>query len=1032
MPTICAHLALCLLSLGAASPAASEERTKPDNGYFNAFNLFNDGEYLDAAKAFAEENRRGMRILRERWIDSICYEAMMGECFFEMGQFNLALEHYNSALQLYVRYPDWMILVQYPNLTPMPAVSAAPWGVSTRNARLGKYPATMLLQLGKVNNDDAVQHGGLYQSPMMYPVRPQEVVRCTALAIRHRSRILGPASQFDPLTNDVLNALARRPCQPNHWSEAWLNVQLGLAYLAAGREAQGVTTLNNGIVAAGEFDHPLTCVALLELGIVALKRGDYPQAANFFREAGYSAFQYADAGVMEEAMRFGALTHLVAAQPGLYPPLLPAAQWVAREKNMHQFQASLQLMAAENYATMGTTPQAAACLDAARVAINRRDMGSGRIGGKLSYLNALVLFQQRKTAEGDAALTVAMNYMNNSSFWLYHISLIDKLYVQGARTTRQALELYKDLLRDPQPLDWAIDPMESLAVMAIPHILPYEHWFEAAMDSKDYETAIEVADRARRHRFYSTFPDGGRILALRWILESPPEMLDAKSGVQRQDLLSRYPAYDKLAKQEAEVRKALSQGPLAPKEQAPRKAQQELLGQLASISAQQEAVLREIAVRREPATLVFPPIRSTRNVQKLLPPGHAILAFFATSRALYGFLLNKEQYGYWQIGASTTANRDITAVLRDLGLFGQNRELTVKELTDNKWKQSSQRMLDLLTKGSKVDLSKKFDELIVVPDGILWHLPFEVLQVKTEDQTTRPLISRVRVRYVPFVSMATGTEPGRAAIGNTAVVLGRLYPRDENTLTANAFEEMSKALPPGAIGIKTPLPAPSAVYRTLINELVVLDEINAAGAKGYNWMPIPVSGSRSATAGNMLGDWVSLPWGGPDTVVLPGLHTSAEDALKSVKGVDPGSEIFSSVCALMAGGSRTLLLSRWRTGGQTTYDLVREFTQELPHSSPAESWKRAVLLTAGSRVNFDLEPRVKHSPTDEAPKANHPFFWAGYMLVDPGTSPRKSDDAADAPVLKIKKDDKADAKKDEKEAKKDDAKTDEAKKENPS
>ncbi len=104
----------------------------------------------------------------------------------------------------------------------------------------------------------------------------------------------------------------------------------------------------------------------------------------------------------------------------------------------------------------------------------------------------------------------------------------------------------------------------------------------------------------------------------------------------------------------------------------------------------------------------------------------------------------------------------------------------------------------------------------------------------------------------------------------------------------------------------------------------------------------------------------------------------------------------------MANGSRTLLLSRWRTGGQTSFDLVREFIQELPNDSAADAWQRAVLLAMDSRVNFTAEPRVKRTPTDEAPKASHPFFWAGYMLVDSGAVPRESDEEPNEPVIKIK------------------------------
>lgn len=103
----------------------------------------------------------------------------------------------------------------------------------------------------------------------------------------------------------------------------------------------------------------------------------------------------------------------------------------------------------------------------------------------------------------------------------------------------------------------------------------------------------------------------------------------------------------------------------------------------------------------------------------------------------------------------------------------------------------------------------------------------------------------------------------------------------------------------------------------------------------------------------------------------------------------PGNEIFLSVCGMMSTGTRTILLSRWRSGGQTSLDLVQEFTQELPHTTPADAWQRAIQVVSNSPLNADAEPRIKkssgeHAGKDGEQRAAHPFFWAGYLLVDSG------------------------------------------------
>jgi len=987
-------------------PAEAQVNSVPTLSYHAAFSNFYEGEFKDALRQFTDEWRGAIKTPQSRWIDSICYLTMMGECYYHMGDLDKALTHYTDALELYLAFPDWMMWVGFPpSIRPVQgrAFRPPPWGGSTRRSTPGHFPSTVLMQQGRINNNAVVQHGGVLQQAMLFPIEAQEIVRATTLAIRRRTELLGPLSEHDPLFANLIATLSRNPGQPNHWSQAWVDVQLGLALVAGGKETQALPVLNRSIVAAGQFDHPLTSTALLELGRLALLRGDYANASMYLHEATVAAVYFYDPGVLEDAFRYGALTHVAANRDGVFPMLEPAARW-AKMKDLRRLNVSLLLSAAENLAVLGQTAEAAAMLEQAGTAIGRRPMALGRAGARLNYLTATVFFQQRKTAAGDEALNNAMSYMLRGSHWLYQILYLDNLYTSGSITTRgpitprMAMDLYTELLRDPQSTDWRFDPMESLAVLRTPHPASMENWFRIALERNDHETALEIADRARRHRFFSSLAYGGRLQSLRWILEAPDQVLDQQARLNRQDLSAQYPAYVRLSREAQQLRASLTALPLVPESADTTRQLREQLEALGTISSHQEAILREIAVRREPAALVFPPLRSTKKVQQALPDGHVLLAFFAARGDLYGFLMNGEQYRHWRVKGTPKLAKQLQGLLRAMGNFDQNRELSLKDLSDETWKQAAREVLDNLLEGSRADFTASFPELVIVPDGITWYVPFESLLVDVDGQI-RPLISRFRIRYAPTVSLAVPDGRGRSPTAETAVVVGRLYPRDDDKVAQSQFETLSRVVPRCVALPKAPLPGPSALYASLMDQLIVLDDIDLKDQGAYSWSPVPVERGKP---GNALSHWLALPWQGPDVVILPGFHTAAENSLKHVNPAAPGAEVFLALCGLMSSGARTVLISRWRSGGRTSFDIVREFAQELPHTTPADAWQRAVLVVADSRLDVSAEPRIQRVTTAEPPKATHPFFWAGYMLVDSGVMPEKVKIQPEKPAVKLK------------------------------
>jgi hypothetical protein len=287
-------------------------------------------------------------------------------------------------------------------------------------------------------------------------------------------------------------------------------------------------------------------------------------------------------------------------------------------------------------------------------------------------------------------------------------------------------------------------------------------------------------------------------------------------------------------------------------------------------------------------------------------------------------------------------------------------------------------LLTQLTKPLPPDTWDRCQELIVVPDGILWYLPWEALLVG-DGARARPLISKLRVRYVPTVSLANAPSVGHKPKARTAVVAGKLLPNSDPDAGAAAGGEIQRCLP--QVSRLGELPAAPALFAAACDRLVVFSDLGANPRNAYGWSPLPAPRGK---AGGTLEDWLALPWQAPAELVLPGFHTPAEAGLKTGGN---GDELFLAACGLMASGARSILISRWPLGGQASLLLSREYVQELPYVSAAEAWQRSVQLLRSAPLEPGAEPRLARDGWDGSLSGDHPLFWAGHLVIDSGSSP---------------------------------------------
>ncbi|MEI7782016.1 MAG: CHAT domain-containing protein, partial [Planctomycetota bacterium] len=271
-----------------------------------------------------------------------------------------------------------------------------------------------------------------------------------------------------------------------------------------------------------------------------------------------------------------------------------------------------------------------------------------------------------------------------------------------------------------------------------------------------------------------------------------------------------------------------------------------------------------------------------------------------------------------------------------------------------------------------------------------------------------------RLRYCPTRSLAVlRFEPGRGG-GPLGIHAGKMFRGDKPEIAQDVWARFSAAfdrvvkLPLSVAGGPAAQPGggTTGLAGSLCDTLVILDELSGDG---------PIAARSLATGtpakgGLTFGDWLAPPRKRPRLVVLPGLQTALAGGLAKLPA-QPGDEEEIVATDLLAAGARTAVVSRWRTGGKSSVDLVEEFIRDVtdaqqekaadaderPLPNAAESWHRAVDLVTAEQPDPSREPRVKQSSGAVLTDARHPFFWAGYAVVDCGAG-RYADPAPAPPA----------------------------------
>jgi CHAT domain-containing protein/Tfp pilus assembly protein PilF len=378
---------------------------------------------------------------------------------------------------------------------------------------------------------------------------------------------------------------------------------------------------------------------------------------------------------------------------------------------------------------------------------------------------------------------------------------------------------------------------------------------------------------------------------------------------------------------------------------------------------------------------------TTEEIAALIPDAYgALLEYVVTGDKVYLFVATRRT-------ATTQNTPDVKAYLLDIKRkdLVERAERFRKQLAarDLGFRDSARSLYDLLLTPAATQLAGK-SSLIVVPDDVLWELPFQALQ----SAQNRFLLEDYAISYAPSLTVLRemiklrrnrNQNRGKAvsllamanpALGSKTKERVKLTLRDDKLDSLPEAENEVKALAQlyGAAYSRVYVGAEAREERfkaeapdATILHLATHGILNDAGPM-YSQIVFSQPDSTSSEDG-LLEAWEIMKLNlKADLVVL--------SACETARGrVGAGEGVIGLTWALFVAGSPTTLVSQWKVDSTSTTQLMLEF-----HRSLKNDLNDAKKEIGTARALRQAAMKLLHSN-----EYRHPFYWAGFVVVGDGS-----------------------------------------------
>ena len=367
---------------------------------------------------------------------------------------------------------------------------------------------------------------------------------------------------------------------------------------------------------------------------------------------------------------------------------------------------------------------------------------------------------------------------------------------------------------------------------------------------------------------------------------------------------------------------------------------------------------------------------SLDQIQAALPDAHLLLAFLVGPSHSYVFSLTKGRLGFHRLPERLALQQRVDKFRSLVSVRPGNHESSPRAISAE-----SERLAAAIVGSVKADLGAHRD-VVVVPDGPLFYLPFEALRVGG-----RYLAQTHTIRYMQSASLFARPQPhaevasstlvafGDPALGATAsraplvaslersgMVLGPL------PATRDEVEAISRLFEPGSVRV---------YLGESFNRKSVLEELG----KRHRFVHLATHAILDERAPLRSGIVLSKPTEAePDGGLLQvrelaGLKIPADlitlSACQTGLGtIVEGEGILGLSRAFQEAGARNLVVSLWNVNDFSTAKFMTSFYRALRDgATPARALVRA-------------RREMLASP---ASALRHPYYWASFVLIGHGT-----------------------------------------------